>query len=102
MAYKRYPHTATLGYFKTGHQSTLGYWSNGTLATIHVHCNIQPKVGGFIAGTNGDQIPYSYNIFCPILSLEFATTTGLKIQFNGTTHLVVQAFNFQKHTEIKV
>ena len=103
MTYCLFPHTGTLSYVSGADTYDAdGYRTKGTLSTIHVHCDIQAVKGGFVIGSRGDRVDYSFNVFCPKLNTIFPDTEGLRFGFNGATYQVIRIENLTKHTEFQI
>ena len=103
-AYTRYPHTATIGWHSAGTVNTLGVFSNGALNTIWGYCNIQrSNKSRFSTGAGGDAIHPQFDIFWHRrLNTTFSLTQDVVIEFNASTHQVLDIIGYRKHTEITV
>jgi hypothetical protein len=101
MVIKRYPHTATLSYYTPGTYNTVGEYTNGTLVTIGITCNAQPNSTKYILGVSGDKIGYSWDIFSQNFAGAGNVPDGAKLEFFSKEHIILQLFEYQKHTEIK-
>lgn len=104
MGYKRWPHTATIGWRNAGTFSTVGTFTPGTLNTIWGACNIQKvRMGSYKTALNGDVTPLHYNVFwATVINTIFNDTQDLAFQFNGVSYQVLDITNFTKHTELEI
>ncbi len=101
MVIKRYPHTATLCYVLPGTYNTIGVYTPGTSVTIGITCNIQPNTTKYILGASGDKIGYSWDILSQIFAGASSVPDGAKLEFFSKDHIILQLFEYQKHTEMK-
>ncbi len=98
---KRYPHTATLSYYTAGTYNTVGIYTEGTLVTIGIVCNAQPNSTKYIIGESGDMIGYSWFVSSPIFAGAGDVPKDAKLTFFNKEHIILQLFEYQKHTEMK-
>ena len=100
MVMKRYPHTATISYYKPGTYS-IGIYTLGSLVSIGIVCNAQPNSTKYIIGESGNMIGYNWFISSPIFSGAGSIPKAAKLTFFSKEHIILQLFEYQKHTEIK-
>ena len=101
MVIKRYPHTATLSYYTPGTYTTAGIYTEGTLVTIGIVCSAQPNSTKHIIGESGNMIGYNWFVSSPLFAGAGSVPDGAKLEFFNKEYIILQLFEYQKHTEMK-